>query len=178
MRSAAAGLACALLAAGLVSAAENAGEKKREYPSLAVGSVPHDELGKDIKGDAVKLTDHRGKVVIISFWASWCEPCKKELPVLAGVAKRVGPDQMKIIAINFKDDSRRFRMVVDILKDYPITMLRDANGKAARRFEVKAIPRMIVIGRDGKVSSDHTGYGEGSLPGFVDELNRLLAQQL
>jgi thiol-disulfide isomerase/thioredoxin len=150
--------------------------KAREWPTLATGSAPIDELGKDISGDAVKLSDHHGKVVIVSFWASWCGPCKKELPVLAALAKRVGPDHMKIIAINYKDEARPFRMVVDILKDYPITMLRDANGKAARRYDVRAIPRMIVIGRDGKVASDHTGYGESALPGFIEELNRLLAQ--
>jgi thiol-disulfide isomerase/thioredoxin len=157
-------------------AAEQSGEKKRASPSLAVGSQPHDELGRDIANGPVRLGDHRGKVVIVSFWASWCEPCMKELPVLAGVARRVGPEHMKIIAINFQDDGKRFRMVVDILKDYPITMLRDASGKAARRYEVRAIPRMIIIGRDGKVASDHTGYGESSLPGFIEELNRLLAQ--
>ena len=177
MRSRATGaFLVALLVSGLASAASKPDEK-REHPTLEVGSSPHDELGKDINGEAIKISDHRGKVVIVSFWASWCGPCKKELPVLAGVAKRVGPDQMKIIAINYHDESKPFRMVVDILKDYPITMLRDANGKAARRFEVNAIPRMIVIGRDGKVASDHTGYGESSLPGFIDELNRLLAEK-
>jgi thiol-disulfide isomerase/thioredoxin len=166
----------ALLASGVVAGAEKAGQE-RVRPALPVGSDPFDDLGKDINGDKIRLSDHRGKVVIVSFWASWCEPCKKELPVLAGVAKRVGPEHMKIIAINFHDDNERFRAVVKILKEYPITMLRDAGSKAARKYDVRAIPRMIVIGRDGKVASDHTGYGEGSLPGFVDELNRLLAQK-
>jgi thiol-disulfide isomerase/thioredoxin len=163
----------ALMAAGS-AAAEKA---KSKYPSLEIGSVPHDQLGRDIDGHPVTLSDHRGKVVIVSFWASWCEPCKKELPVLAGLARRVGPDHMKIIAINFEDDANRFKFVVDVLKDYPITMLRDQGGKAARRFGVRAIPRMVVIGRDGKVAADHTGYGESALPGLIQELNTLLAQR-
>jgi thiol-disulfide isomerase/thioredoxin len=170
-----AALAAVVLAANAVTAAEQA-DKERVRPALAVGSDPHDELGKDMNGEKIRLSDYRGKVVIVSFWASWCEPCKKELPVLAGVARRVGPEHMKIIAINFHDDNERFRAVVKILKEYPITMLRDASGRAARSYDVRAIPRMIVIGRDGKVASDRTGYGEGSLPGFIDELNRLLAQ--
>jgi thiol-disulfide isomerase/thioredoxin len=177
MRSAAAVLFSAFLVSGVAWAADQGDKKEREYPSLAAGSVPHDDLGRDVAGNKVQLSAHRGKVIIVSFWASWCEPCKKELPVLAGVAKRVGPEHMKIIAINFKDDGNRFKFVVDVLKDHPITMLRDANGKAARRFDVKAIPRMIIIGRDGTVSSDHTGYGESALPGFIEELNRLLAQK-
>jgi thiol-disulfide isomerase/thioredoxin len=170
-------LLVSLFATMLATAADSPDEKKRERPALAAGSSPPDELGRDINGEQVKLRDHLGKVVIVSFWASWCEPCKKELPVLAGVAKRVGPDHMKIIAINFHDDTSRFRAVVKILQDYPITMLRDGGSKTAKKFDVRAIPRMIVIGRDGKVASDHTGYGEGSLPEFVDELNRLLAQK-
>lgn len=170
-------LLVSLCATGLATAADSPDDKKRVRPALTAGSSPHDELGKDIHGDQVKLSDHLGKVVIVSFWASWCEPCKKELPVLAGVAKRVGPEHMKIIAINFHDDNSRFRAVVKILADYPITMLRDGSSKAARKYDVRAIPRMIIIGRDGKVASDHTGYGEGSLPEFVDELNKLLAQK-
>ena len=58
-----------------------------------------------------------------------------------------------------------------------ITFLRDTNSRTARKFEVQGIPRMIVIGRDGKVAADHTGYGEGSIPELVDELNQLLAQK-
>jgi thiol-disulfide isomerase/thioredoxin len=166
-----------LVPAALVGIAGAEEKEKTEWPSLPVGSMPIDELGRDIRGEPIKLSDHLGKVVIVSFWASWCEPCRKELPVLAGVAKRVGPEHMKIIAINFKDQTRPFKMVVDILKDHPITMLRDANGKTARRYGVRAIPRMVIIGRDGKVAADHTGYGEGSLPGFIEQLNQLLAQK-
>lgn len=146
-------------------------------PELAVGSVPEDLLGKDTAGNLVRISDHHGKVVIVSFWASWCGPCKKELPVLAGVVKRVGPDHLQVIAINFHDETAPFKYVANALKDYPITILRDANGKASRKFEVKAIPRMIIIGRDGKVAADHTGYGEDMIPELVDQLNKLLAQK-
>lgn len=173
-KSLALSIAVALLVP-LAFGAEKKAEKPR--PALAVGSTPYDELGKDIKGEKIAISDHHGKVVIVSFWASWCGPCKKELPVLAGVAKRVGPDQLQIIAINFQDESKPFRYVVDVLKDYPITILRDANGKTARKFEVNAIPRMIIIGRDGKVAADHTGYGEDMIPELVQQLNELLAQK-
>lgn len=166
-----------LVMAATALAARPALADSNDRPAFAVGSAPVDELGKDIRGETIRLSEHAGKVVILSFWASWCGPCRKELPVLASVARRVGPQHMKIIAINFKDQAKPFSMVVDILKDYPITMLRDANGKAARRYNVTAIPRMIIIGRDGKVAADHTGYGESSLPGFIEELNRLLAQE-
>lgn len=146
-------------------------------PTLAIGSVPEDELGKDLQGNKIRISDYHGKVVIVSFWASWCGPCRRELPVLAGVVKQVGPDHLQVIAINYKDEYEPFKYVVKVLKDYPITFLRDSTSRTARKFEVSGIPRMIVIGRDGKVAADHTGYGEGSIPELVDELNKLLAQQ-
>ena len=169
--SAIARVAAGCLALALASAASTA---ERERPALAIGSEPTDDLGKDIEGNRIRISDHRGKVVIVSFWASWCGPCKKELPVLAGLARKVGPDQLKIIAINYHDETKPFKYVVNVLKDLPITMLRDAGGRTARKFDVQGIPRMIVIDREGKVAADHTGYAEGALPEFVDELNALL----
>jgi thiol-disulfide isomerase/thioredoxin len=153
-----------------------AGEPK--HPGLEVGSVPQDQLGKDLQGNPVHISDYHGKVVILSFWASWCGPCMKELPVLAGVVKRVGPDQLQVIAVNFHDETKPFKYVVDVLKNYPITILRDQNRKTSKEFGVQAIPRMIIIGRDGKVAADHTGYGEGMIPELVEQLNTLLAQKI
>lgn len=151
---------------------------KRDVQIFPVGSVPEDELGKDIDGNPIRISDYHGKVVILSFWASWCEPCRKELPVLAGVVKQVGPDHLQVLAVNHRDEVRPFRYVVGVLKDYPIKfMKRDPNAKLARKFGVQGIPRMIIIGRDGKVAADHIGYAEEVIPQLVDELNKLLAEK-
>jgi thiol-disulfide isomerase/thioredoxin len=167
-----------LLTAGSAFAADAPGESKpAPRPSLAIGSLPENEIGKDLKGNKIRISDYHGKVVIVSFWASWCGPCMKELPLLAGVVKRVGPDQLQVIAINYRDEPERFKYVANVLKDIPITILRDPNNKTAKKFDVQGIPRMIIIGRDGKVAADHTGYGESMIPELVDQLNTLLAQQ-
>jgi thiol-disulfide isomerase/thioredoxin len=171
--------ALAMLVAGLsVLATGAASAEKKAEPIFPVGSVPEDDLGKDIDGNKVRISDYHGKVVILSFWASWCGPCRKELPVLAGVVKQVGPGQLQVLAINHRDQAEPFKYVVNVLKDYPIKFLkRDPNIRVARKFGVQGIPRMIVIGRDGKVAADHVGYGEGMIPELVDELNKLLAQK-
>ncbi len=154
-----------------------AADQKSHDNAFQAGVAPPDELGKDLEGKQVRVSDYRGKVVIVSFWASWCGPCKQELPVLAGVVKRVGPEHLQIVAINFQDERKPFEYVVNVLKDFPIRILRDSGGRTASKYNVHAIPRLIFIDREGKVASDHTGYGESSIPEFVAELNRLLAQQ-
>ena len=160
---------------GLAGSAEPS--VRKETPSFPVGSVPADELGKDLDGNAITVSSYHGKVVIVSFWASWCAPCMQELPVLAGVVKQVGQDHLQVIAINYRDEYQSFKHVVNVLKDYPIIfMRRDPNDRAAKKFGVRGIPRMIIIGRDGKVAADHIGYGEGVIPELVDELNALLAR--
>jgi thiol-disulfide isomerase/thioredoxin len=169
--------ALAGLSVGAAAGAEPAA--KHERSSLPVGSVPEDELGKDLKGNKVRISDYHGKVVIVSFWASWCGPCKKELPVLAGVVTRVGPDHLQVLAINYRDEYEPFKYVVNVLKDYPIIFLRrDPNDRTAKKYRVQGIPRMIIIGRDGKVAADHTGYGEDMIPELIDQLNALLAQKI
>lgn len=167
-----------LLVTGTTLAAEPQTEKRRETPSLERGSIPEDQLGKDVSGNPIRISDYHGKVVILSFWASWCGPCKKELPVLAGVVKRVGPEHLQVIAINYHDELKPFKYVVEVLKDHPITILRDQNSRTSKKFKVIAIPRMIIIGRDGKVAADHTGYDEAMIPELVEQLNSLLAQRI
>lgn len=69
---------------------------------------------------------------------------------------------------HYRDEQKPFRIIADAQKTLPITILRDANGKTARKFDVRGVPRMIIIDRDGKVAADHTGYGEGSVEEIVE----------
>jgi thiol-disulfide isomerase/thioredoxin len=169
-------LALAVCASAFVATGVAAEKKEKEYPALEVGSIPFDEIGKDVDGNPVTVSEHHGKVIIVSFWASCCGPCRKELPVLANVAKHVGPDHLKLIAINYKDEPKPFKAVAGALKTLPIIVVRDASGKAARKYKVQGIPRMIIIDRSGKVAADHTGYGEDSIGMLVEELNRVLQE--
>ena len=81
-----------LVACGLFGYALLAFPAYAKHP-LQVGDVPPDNLGRASTGGKVKLGDYRGKIVIISFWASWCPPCRKELPVLAAIQKKCNSRQ-------------------------------------------------------------------------------------
>jgi thioredoxin-related protein len=81
-------------------------------------------------------------------------------------------------AINYRDEYEPFKYVGKVLEDLPITVMRDRHSKMARKYQVQGIPRMIIIGRDGKVATDHTGYGEGMIPELVDQPTVLLARRI
>jgi thiol-disulfide isomerase/thioredoxin len=111
-------------------------------------------------GDPVHLSEYRGKIVIISFWASWCTPCRKELPVLAAIQKKATREKIVVFAVNWRESAERFRDIKHAFKDVDLTLVSDDRGYYGNEYGVDAIPHMIVIGRDGKIAAVHLGYGE------------------
>lgn len=145
-----------------------------ERKPLSVGDVPPDVVGKDREGAPIRLGDSRGKVVVLSFWASWCPPCRKELPILENVQRKGGAGHIKVIGISYKEDAFLVRKLLAKMKDVQMTFTRDPDGSLAKQFGLKGPPLMIMIGRDGRIASIHTGYSEDALDQLVEELNRLL----
>lgn len=141
---------------------------------LQAGDAPPDYLGTDIKGNKLNIADYKGKVVIISFWASWCAPCRKELPILDAIQKEVSEDHLKVIAINYGEKRSLLKKLAKDVEDLSVAVTYDGRKAIAKRYKVKAIPNMFMIGRDGKIAHHHVGYGEGMLPQIVNELNALL----
>jgi len=140
----------------------------------AVGDTPPDvELGVTSSGKAVKPQDYLGRVVVVTFWASWCGPCRKELPILESVQEQ-GKGQIQVIAVNIEDPAT-FRKASRILKDQQMQLANDRNGVGQRAYHVKGIPHMMLIGRDGRILDVRTGYAEAAIPGIVDEINGALA---
>jgi peroxiredoxin len=140
---------------------------------LKVGDMVPDDLGRDATGNRVHLSDYRGKLVIVSFWASWCGPCRKELPVLATIQKKGTRDKIAIFAVNWRESADQFRQIRRAFKDIDLTLVSDESGRFGRQYGVNGIPHMVVIGRDGRIAAVHVGYGESEIPVLVDEINSL-----
>ncbi|WP_144391522.1 TlpA family protein disulfide reductase [Pleionea sediminis] len=141
---------------------------------ITVGQAPYDNIGRGGDGKKIKVTDYTGKVVIITFWATWCSPCMKELPILSAIQKQVGTENLQVIAISYQEGIKLFKKVSKTLSDNPMIFSFDRNGYIAKMYGVKAIPHMVIVGRDGNVFSEHIGYNEKNLPSLVNEINSLL----
>ncbi len=138
-----------------------------------VGDIPHDLVGKTIDGTEVRVSDFKGKVVIVSFWASWCGPCMKELPVLSGIQKSATTEKLQVISINYGESRQMFKKIAGVLEGTAMKLVSDANQRTGRKYGVEGIPHMVIIDAEGKVAAVHIGYGESQLPALVDEINEI-----
>ena len=143
---------------------------------VQVGDIPPSRLGTDRDGDRVDLANMSGKVVVVTFWATWCPPCRKELPVLETIHNSVGEDRLEVIAVNI-EDRRTYRGARQRLKDYRMTLVNDQRGFLQRQYGVEGLPHMVIVGSDGRVASVKRGYTEEMVYEVVDQLNDLLRAQ-
>jgi thiol-disulfide isomerase/thioredoxin len=141
---------------------------------LGAGDAAPIEVGQTIDGEFVRLDQYLGKVVVVSFWATWCPYCMKELPILEGIQKTAGGEHMKVIAVN-TESGPVFRKVERALRSLSMQLAYDPGAKSAKAFGVKGIPHLVIVGRDGRIQKVYRGYGESSLEGIVADLNAALA---
>lgn len=138
------------------------------------GQIPPDDLGKNRSGAPVQVSQHRGKVVIVTFWASWCGPCRRELPILSHMQKTVGRDHMEVIAVNLREPREDYLGFIRANRGLDLTYVHDARGVAAENYGVQAVPNMFVIDQEGNVAFVHRGYSAEMVEGFVQEILGLL----
>jgi peroxiredoxin len=139
-----------------------------------IGDPAPDVLGTDLEGETVSLASYAGRPVVVSFWATWCPYCLKELPILEGIQKSAGKQNIQVIAIN--TESRDvFRKAARVLSQLTLKLSHDTGKKGSDAFGVNGIPHMVIIGRDGKIVRVYRGYDESSLDGIVADINAALA---
>lgn len=138
------------------------------------GDLPPPDIGHNMSGEEVLLTNYAGKAVIVTFWATWCPYCLKELPILDRVQDKAGKDQMAVIAVNTEVPDV-FRRATRLMRDgMHLELVSDASGKAQKAFGVSGIPHMVIIGRDGRILRVYTGYSEEKLDEIVADINTAL----
>jgi thiol-disulfide isomerase/thioredoxin len=103
----------------------------------------------DTTGKTWRPADLRGKAVMLNFWASWCEPCRAEMPTLQQVADFYGPDKLLVLAVNFKEPAAR---ALQFAKTTGVTLpvLLDLDGKVAQTWGVKVFPTTLMMDSTGR----------------------------
>ena len=145
------------------------------------GDTPPDALGSTLGGSAVTVSSLHGKVVVISFWATWCGYCMKEMPVLArlqSVATQRGLP-LQVVAVDSKEDHDTFTHSARLLKKRlpGLLITWDRDGAVGKPYgSNKGIPVMLMLHRDGTVAHVHVGYGEDMLDSLIAEINALLVE--
>lgn len=119
------------------------------------------------------LERHRGRIVIVDFWASWCKPCRQSVPWLNSLRERYGNDGLSIIGVNVdaeRGDADRFLREVPI--DFEIVF--DPNGDLARQFKVQGMPSSYVFDRTGKLVETYVGFRDATKDEHEAALRKLL----
>lgn len=147
--------------------------------ALPPGSVPPDDLGRTLGGQEVHASAFHGKVVVISFWATWCGYCMKEMPVLAGLQATANERgyPLQVVEINCEEDHRVFSRATHLLmpKLPGLIMTWDRTGALNKSFGLSgSLPTMILLHRDGTVASVHVGYDEDMLTPLAAEITTLM----
>jgi cytochrome c biogenesis protein CcmG/thiol:disulfide interchange protein DsbE len=123
-----------------------------------------------LEGEDVSLSDYLGKLVVLNFWATWCGPCREEMPLFEQAQQHYGSDNIVVLAVNVREGSGTVRPFVErFALTYPI--LLDERGSVARRYRVRSFPTTYFIGRDGTVEGRRVGaYTHRVLFGRIDQL--------
>lgn len=130
---------------------------------------------KSSTGENLRLSEYRGDVVMINFWATWCGPCRQEMPLLDELYERYERVGFNLLGVNIDDDSRRaMEMIEELGVDFPV--LFDARKEVSRLYEVEAMPVTVLVDREGNVRYVHHGYKPGYEDKYLDQVRSLLRE--
>ncbi len=135
-------------------------------PTLAAapveGALAPNVALETLDGDTVSLSDYRGQVVLVNFWASWCSPCRVEIPELASLYGDLGEQGFEILAINVGENAEQIGLFTEAL-EMPFTILLDSDGAAARRYGLRGLPTSLLVDRDGVIRLVHVGIATDAM---------------
>lgn len=137
------------------------------------GKVPAPDFAlQDTEGRLHRLSDYRGKTVIINFWTTWCPPCREEIPSMNRAWKSLKDDGVVILAINMgEDEDTIFVFTADYPADFPL--LLDRGGEVIAQWPVKGLPTTYVIAPDGTIAYRAIGGREWDEAGFLEQIRNL-----
>jgi thiol-disulfide isomerase/thioredoxin len=146
-------------------------------PALAVapaGPAPLFKLNS-MAGKPVGLDQYKGQVVMINFWASWCGPCRQEMPILEKLHTKYKPMGFTMLGVNVEPDSS---LAANWLKTTPVTfpILFDTKSEVSKLYSVAGMPSTVIVDRKGNLRWLHRGYKPGDENEYLNQIRALVRE--
>jgi len=157
------------LAVLLALALPAAAQELKPWPG---GAAPPLELS-DLQGKKHRLADYRGKVVLVNFWATWCVPCRDEMPSIDRLRASLEGRPFAVLAVNLAEpESRIHKFLEAVPLRFPVLLDRDT--KTTRAWQAKLLPATYIVGPDGAIRYRHLGELDWSKPQVREAILALL----
>jgi len=147
---------------------------------VEITSVPEkfeDFTTTDLQGNTVKLSDYEGKVIFLNFWATWCIPCRTEMPAMKFLEKNVNDPNFVILTVNMKESPEKIKIFNTELKLNFKTLL-DPEGEVFNLYRVTTLPTTFVIDKQGLVIARAVGPRDWGGKKSINYFKHLLAQEI
>lgn len=142
---------------------------------ISKGKLAPDFSLKSMSGENIRLSEMRGKVVMINFWATWCAPCRKEMPLLNALYNKHKNSGFVLLGVNIDNSPKNGeKMAKKLGINFPI--LFDNSKKVSETYKVSAMPFTIILDKSGKISQIHKGYLPGYEKKYDAQISKLLGK--
>ncbi len=145
------------------------------FTSSVFAAAAPDFTLKSSAGENIRLAEQAGQVVMLNFWASWCGPCRNEMPLLDKLSSKYGKMGFVLYGVNTDQDIAEAKNVLDKVKvNYPI--LFDPDSKISTLYNVDSMPFTVFIDKKGQIRHIHKGYVPGDEEKYVQKIKELISE--
>lgn len=143
--------------------------------ALQMHATAPDFTLRALTGPTLRLAEQRGHVVLVNFWASWCGPCRQEMPQLNRLHDKYRAAGLVLVGVNIDDDPR---LAAEVATRYQLRfpVLLDTDKAVVKRYDLGAMPATVLIDRDGRVRQLHRGYREGLELTYDQQIRELIKE--
>jgi thiol-disulfide isomerase/thioredoxin len=127
-------------------------------------------------GKAIDLTQFRGQVVMINFWATWCGPCRQEMPLLEDIYKKYKPMGFTMLGVNVEPDSKAAEAWLSKQKPVTFPIAFDTESRVSKLYKVAGMPSTVFVDRKGNVRVMHKGYKPGDENFYLSQIRSMLKE--
>lgn len=127
-------------------------------------------------GEQLSLGQFKGQVVMINFWATWCGPCRQEMPLLEGIYRKYKPMGFTMIGVNVEPDPKAAEEWLAKQSPVSFPVAFDTDSKVSKLYKVNGMPNSVIIDRKGNVRLLHRGYKPGDENTYLDQIRTLVRE--